>query len=152
MTQPDPRAPINGQPPKFPAVDPRYLIKAATPLPWTHGRTHWRRQQSDWWGIFAPASGRLPMLSMPPKAVAYLEDERIDHADAALVVYAVNNLPALLDVAEALQQLADAATALENRAIRSSGEFHVWAEERMLTDARDEAREALARLKESTDA
>lgn len=44
---------------------------------------------------------------------------------------------------EALERLADAATALENRAIRSGGEFHAWVEERMLTEARDEARRIL---------
>ena len=40
---------------------------------------------------------------------------------------------------DALRNLVDAVNALEARAIRSSGEFHVWAEERMVTEARDEA-------------
>jgi hypothetical protein len=47
---------------------------------------------------------------------------------------------------EALDNLVVAVDALEARAIRSGGEFHVWAEERMVTEARDEARAALARL------
>jgi len=47
---------------------------------------------------------------------------------------------------DALRNLVDAVTALEARAIRSSGEFHVWAEERMVTEARDEATALLTRL------
>jgi hypothetical protein len=46
---------------------------------------------------------------------------------------------------DVLSNLVDAVTALENRSIRSGGEFHVWAEERMVTEARDEARAYLAR-------
>jgi len=46
---------------------------------------------------------------------------------------------------EALDNLVVAVDALEARAIRFGGEFHVWAEERMVTEARDEARAALVR-------
>ena len=44
------------------------------------------------------------------------------------------------DSAEALlRDLVECVNALENRAIRSSGEFHVWAEQRMVTESRDRA-------------
>jgi hypothetical protein len=54
-------------------------------------------------------------------------------------------LPHYKATVDALEMLADAATALENRAVRSGGEFHVWAEERMVTEARDKARAVLRR-------
>jgi hypothetical protein len=49
------------------------------------------------------------------------------------------------DSAEALlRDLVECVNALENRAIRSVGEFEVWVEERMVTESRDRAAAFLA--------
>jgi hypothetical protein len=66
-------------------------------------------------------------------------------------ILAIEAEAATLDVeqlAAALRALVEGVTALEKRAVRSSGEFHVWAEERMVTEARDEAANLLASLLE----
>jgi hypothetical protein len=118
--------------------DAKRLLEQATPLPWA------TTPHDDGADVYA--------MRMTRDGVPVLDGvlaEFLGAPNAVLAVYAANRLPDYEAAVDALEALADAATALENRAIRSGGEFHVWAEERMVTEVRDEARAILRRLRES---
>lgn len=132
--------------------DPRALIEAATPLPWRIDRAP---DGHTYGSIVAECAGSFVWAKgngndFGDEEIAALIGSR----DAALIVYAVNNLPALLDVAEALERLLvrldEVYAAHEFQAVWVSAQNHLgpyvgpkW------SDEQDAAREALARLKES---
>lgn len=78
---------------------PRDLIKAATPLPWR--LVPW----NDGYLVKGPQGTRFEHTIL----VDYSDPEDVsaELADARLILAAVNNLPALLDVADALERLLD---------------------------------------------
>ena len=92
-----------------------------------------------------PSPDAKPLLSVDPHAILDLLDERDKYRALWIAVGealedAERRVAAL---EEGLRELVLCVDALENRAIRNGGEFHVWIEERQLTEARDEARALL---------
>jgi hypothetical protein len=79
------------------------------------------------------------MFSLPPKPVAYLENEEMDQADAALIVYAVNRLPDYEAAVEALEHVLET--------VGQTGGYHL-----IVPKAIVDARAILARLRESVPA
>lgn len=117
-----------------PMTDPRALIEAATPLPW--GQIDHPLGQI----VAGPpkSNGKRNKVALTPG----MTPEGVAKADAALIVYAVNNLPALLDVADLFEK------------DRRWWHNHLHGGRKWDTCSETsctEAREALDRLKESTD-
>ena len=121
------------------------LLARATPPPWRidrppDGQTY-GSVVADCAGAFVWANGNRNDFG--DEDVARL----IGTDDAALIVHLRNRAEDYEAAFAALDALAHAVTALENRSIASAGEFHVWAEERLVTEARDEAQRVLRRIR-----
>ena len=113
-------------------ADPRDLISAATPLPWFRQATL----------LHGPDHGGID--------IGPLRGEIYDEPDAALIVYSVNNLPALLDVADALERLMAFNSQHSTRCAAPLFGTPTKCDCGMV-GARNDARKALARLQESRD-
>ena len=127
--------------PADPMTDPRDLIEAATPLPWRI--VPWK----DGYLIKGPKGTRFEHTII----VDYSDPEDVgaELADARLILAAANHLPALLDVADALERLApkDALETLGDDELVSVS----WPDVHYRVGDYRNARRALARLRESRD-
>lgn len=138
-------------------TDPRDLIEAATPLPW------YAKDGELSWQLFGADKPMGLQILKAPKQHPHQAEYWPKPTDAALIVYAVNHLPALLDVADALERLLGEAiddllaeSAIDRIDINGDYMLDAGGDDPTGSRARfserlNEARRALARLQESHD-